>query len=402
MRSIDTMRSRWNPCGVQLPFRERWPRRSAAVVGLVVLTLCPAATETAAGAARTSPVLHDVVEQLVKKGAPGAIVVVRTPTGVRRAAAGLARIRPRVTMATSDRFRIASITKTFVATVALQLAAEGRLRLADPVDRWVPGLVPEGQSITLRELLDHTSGLYDYTADRAWTAQRIAHPGRTWTPRELVRVAARHKLLFRPGTDWYYSNTNYVLLGLVVEAAARASLGDELRERIFRPLRLDATSFPSGSSIPGRVAHGYLGSLRGLPIVPGQLVDVTSLVSPSSWGAGQIVSTADDVTAFLAALLGGRVLQPAQLAAMKSRVTTMHRELGITVQHTADYGLGLEIQQSSCGTTYGHDGDTPGWRTVAWATGDGRRVVEVMVNVLSPRMTWPLIRAAATQAFCST
>ena len=271
MRSIDTMRSRWNPCGVQLPFRERWPRRSAAVVGLLVLTLCaPAATETATGAARASPVLklHQVVEQLVKDGAPGAIVVVRTPSGVRRAAAGLARIRPRVTMAPSDRFRIASITKTFVATVALQLAAEGRLRLADPVDRWVPGLVPEGRSITLRELLDHTSGLYDYTADREWTAQRIAHPGRTWTPRELVRVAARHKLLFRPGTDWYYSNTNYVLLGLVVEAAARASLGDELRERIFRPLRLDATSFPSGSSIPGRVAHGYLGSLRGLPIPP--------------------------------------------------------------------------------------------------------------------------------------
>jgi D-alanyl-D-alanine carboxypeptidase len=398
------MRSRWNPCGVQLPFRERWPRRSGAVVGLLVLTLCaPAATETANGAARASPVLklHQVVEQLVEDGAPGAIVVVRTPSGVRRAAAGLARIRPRLTMAPSDRFRIASITKTFVATVALQLAAEGRLRLADPVDRWVPGLVPEGRSITLRELLDHTSGLYDYTADREWTAQRIAHPGRTWTPRELVRVAARHKLLFRPGTDWHYSNTNYVLLGLVVEAAARASLGDELRERIFRPLRLVATSFPPGSSIPGRVAHGYLGSLPGLPIPPGQLLDVTSLVSPSSWGAGQIVSTADDVTAFLAALLGGRVLQPAQLAAMKSRVTTMRREQGIIVQRTADYGLGLEIHQSPCGTTYGHDGDTPGWRTVAWATGDGRRVVDVMVNVLSPRVTWPLIRAAATQAFCS-
>jgi D-alanyl-D-alanine carboxypeptidase len=86
---------------------------------------------------------------------------------------------------------------------------------------------------------------------------------------------------------------------------------------------------------------------------------------------------------------------------MRSRVRTLHQEQGITVEGIADYGLGLEIKQTPCGTAYGHDGDTPGWRTVAWATGDGRRVIEVMVNVLDQRMTWPLIVAAATQAFCA-
>jgi D-alanyl-D-alanine carboxypeptidase len=138
-----------------------------------------------------------------------------------------------------------------------------------------------------------------------------------------------------------------------------------------------------------------------LPIAPGRLIDVTSVVSPSAWGAGQIVSTADDVTSFLAALLGGRLLDPTRLAAMKTRVTTTRVELGIPVQSTADYGLGLRIERTPCGTAYGHDGDIPGYRNVAWATGDGRRVVEVMVNVESTRMSWPLIRAAAAQVFCS-
>jgi D-alanyl-D-alanine carboxypeptidase len=176
-----------------------------------------------------------------------------------------------------------------------------------------------------------------------------------------------------------------------------------LRDRILRPLHLGATSYPSATRIPGRVAHGYLGSLPGLrlPIAPGRLVDVTSIVSPSAWGAGQIVSNADDLTGFLAALLGGRLLPRAELAAMKTRVTTVHKELGVEVQATADYGLGLEIKATPCGIAYGHDGDMPGYRNLLWATGDGRRVVEVMVNVVSTRVGWPDIRAAAIRAFCS-
>jgi D-alanyl-D-alanine carboxypeptidase len=371
-------------------------RRALTVLGVVVLAAAPAG----AAAAPATPTLREIAQKLVEAGSPGAIVVVRTPTSFRTAAAGRARIRPPVPMAAADRFRIASVTKTFVATVVLQLAAEGRLRLSDPVERWLPGLVPGGRTITLRELLGHTSGLFDYTADREWVRQRIARPGRTWTPRELAAVAVKHRALFRPGTDWWYSNTNYVLLGLVVEAAGHAPLGDKLRERILRPLRLDATSYPRGTSIPGAVAHGYLGSIPGVPVAPGRLVDVTSLVSPSAWGAGQIVSNADDVTSFLAALLGGRTLTAAQLAEMKTRITTVHSEQGIAVQRTADYGLGLVIQRTPCGTAYGHDGDMPGYRNIVWATGDSRRVVEVMVNVMSEGVTWPLIRAAATQAFC--
>jgi D-alanyl-D-alanine carboxypeptidase len=107
------------------------------------------------------------------------------------------------------------------------------------------------------------------------------------------------------------------------------------------------------------------------------------------------------VTSFLAALLGGRLLGAEQLAEMKTKITTVHREQGVPIQRTAAYGLGLQIQRTPCGTAYGHDGDMPGYRNIVWATGDGRRVVEVMVNVMSPRTTWPLIRAAVTKAFCA-
>jgi D-alanyl-D-alanine carboxypeptidase len=388
--------------GYHVPLAGQRPCRGAIAVALAVLALAvPGGGRAFGGGASARSSLDEVVDRLVRQGAPGAIALVRTSAGVDRAAAGLARITPPLAMTATDRFRIASVTKTFVATLVLQLATEGRLRLSDPLARWLPGLVPNGQSITLRDLLAHTSGLFDYDADRGWITQRIARPARVWSARELIAVAVKHPPLFRPGTSWSYSNTNYVLLGLVVEAATRHSLGQELRKRIFYRLGLRATSYPPRASMPGRVAHGYLGSAPGLPIAPGRLVDVTSAVSPSSWGAGQIVSNGDDVTRFLAALFRGRLLSPVQLAAMKKRVTTVHLEQGVPVEHTADYGLGLSIERTPCGTAYGHDGDIPGYRNLAWASSDGRRAISVMVNVTSTRVSWPLVRAAAAQAFCS-
>ena len=158
------------------------------------------------------------------------------------------------------------MTKTFVATVVLQLVGEGKAQLSDPVEHWVPGLVPQGRAITLRQLLNHTSGLYDYTDDPAYTRSRIANPRRVWQPRQLVTIAVRHKPLFRPGSDWAYSNTNYVLLGLVAEAVTSRSLVDELRSRIFRPLGLSSTAYPLGTTLGGRVVHGYVRSIPGVPI----------------------------------------------------------------------------------------------------------------------------------------
>jgi D-alanyl-D-alanine carboxypeptidase len=335
-------------------------------------------------------VLQRLVAQLVHDGAPGALAAVRTPTGVRRAAGGLAELDPRVAMKTNDHFRIASVTKTFVATIVLQLAAEGGLGLDDSVERWLPGLVPDGRSIALRELLDHTSGLYNYTDDPGFVAARIADPGREWSPRELVAVATSHPPKFPPGTGWWYSNTNYVLLGLVIEAVTGRTLADELRTRIFEPLRLAATSFPTGTAMDVPFAHAYFVSRPPLPFPAGTLVDISTTVSPSAtWAAGQIVSTADDVTRFFAALMRGRLLPRRELSEMKTTIAPY------------GYGLGLRTAYTRCGKAYGHEGDFVAYRTIVWATSNGRRVAAMMVNVDDTRVSWDELEAAGEAALCS-
>jgi D-alanyl-D-alanine carboxypeptidase len=377
-----------------------WTRRqvrAGAGVLLVALAMSALGVAYARGQGRTegrsalessSPALQRVVRSLVAAGAPGAVAVLRTPNGTRRAAAGLSRLQPPTRMKVTDRFRIASVTKTFVATVVLQLAAERRLRLDDRVERWLPGLLANGGAITLRQLLGHTSGLFDYDEDEAWARARIANPAREWSPRELVAIATSHPPEFAPGTAWAYSNTNYVVLGLVVESVTGKRLDPVLRERIVRRLRLRATSYPTGTAMPGPAAHGYVGARPGLPIPPGTQLDVTTLLSPSAWGAGQMVSNGDDLTQFLGALLGGRLLPARQLAAMKAGVTD------------GEYGLGLMITYTRCGTAFGHRGDIPGYRSIVWSTGDGRRAAAVLVNVDDTRVPQGKLESAAVTALC--
>jgi D-alanyl-D-alanine carboxypeptidase len=293
-------------------------------------------------------------------------------------------------MQATDRFRVASVTKTFVATLVLRLAAQGRLKLGDSVERWLPGLVPAGGTITLRELLNHTSGLYNYTDDPTWKQEEITNPGRRWSPRELVAFATAHPALFPTGTSWSYSNTNYILLGLVLEAVTGEPLGQELQEQLFQPLALRSTSFPTGTAIDGPYAHGYLGSGSGL-VPPGTpLVDVSTLVDPSElWAAGGIVSTGDNLTRFYAQLLKGRVLPRPQLKAMETAGGASH-----------SYGLGLRLTFTVCGEALGHDGDAPGYRNVVWATGNGRRVASIMVNIDTTHVSWDRLYAAAKNALC--
>ncbi len=333
--------------------------------------------------------LQRIVRSLVAAHVPGAVVFVRTPKGVRSAAAGLASLQPRVAMHATDRYRIASVTKTFVATVVLQLAAEGKLSLNDPVERWLPRMVPNGASITLRELLNHSSGLFDYDQDQAWVSARTADPGREWSPHELVAIATSHPPLFSPGADWSYSNTNYILLGLVVEAATGKTLAEELQDRVFEPLALGSTSYPTGTGIPSPFAHGYFVSRPPLPVPAGTLIDVSTILSPSAWGAGQIVSNTHDLTTFFAALLKGRLLPARFLAQMKA---------GSPV--SLNYGLGLRNTFTPCGKAFGHDGDIPGYRNVVWATANGRRVASIMVNIDETRVSWSKLHAIAVSALC--
>jgi D-alanyl-D-alanine carboxypeptidase len=372
-------------------------RRSALVIaataaaGLLLLAAASARTVSADTSRSETARPQNIAAGLVRLGAPGAIVVVRTPDGIRERAAGLAELEPRERMQPTLRFRIASVTKTFVATVVLQLEAEGRLRLDDTVERWLPGLVPNGGSITLRQLLNHTSGLFSFNEDEDYTKALIADPGRSWSPREVLSVAFSHPPLFAPGTGWSYSNTNYVVLGLVIEAVTGSTLELQLEQRILTPLKLQATSFPAGPEIEGPFAHGYVGPHPGLPIAEGTLLDVSSILNPSfAWGMGNMVSNAPDLTRFFAALLQGRLLPARQLAEMKTGSSG-----------NAVYGLGLRTTYTACGTAFGHEGDIAGYRTAVWAKPNGRRVAVAMVNVDETYVPWPRLEAAATTALCA-
>jgi D-alanyl-D-alanine carboxypeptidase len=318
--------------------------------------------------------LRGLLDQLVAAGAPGAAALVRDGHGVQQAASGLADLRPRRPMRPGLNYRVASVTKPFVATVVLQLVAEGRLSLSDTVERWLPGILAYGDQVSIRQLLNHTSGVPEYLVVPLLELYGSEQGRfRSWTPRELVALVADQPPSFPPGTTFSYSNTNYVLAGLIVEAATGRTLGQELAGRIFRPLRLRDTFFPvNRPDIPGRNAHGYslpLGE-QG-PVVDGPLLDFTVYNPSLAWAAGNLVSDLGDLTRFFRALLGGRLLSPGLLAEMTTTVP---------IGQGAGYGLGLLVLETPCGRLIGHDGGIPGFITIVLSTQDGRRQFGVMVN----------------------
>lgn len=329
--------------------------------------------------------LGQLARTLVKDGAPGALVYLRTPTATRAGVAGYADRNAHVSMRAADRFRIASLTKAFVSVLVLQLESEGKLAIDDPVEKYLPHLVPNGNAISLHELLNHTSGLFDYSDDRAYSQAVFDNPERTWAPLELAAIALKHAPYFAPGGDYHYSNTNYLLLGLVVEAVDGKPLEQSLQQRIAGPLGLAATSLPTTIQLAPDFVHGYL-SLDGSP-----LIDVAPLLSPSiGWSAGGIVSNAGDVTTFYRALLAGKLLPPAQLDEMEAPSAT-----------SGTYGLGIDNSVVTCGRAFGHLGDfSNSWRTEVLATKNGKRQAVVMVNVDDTHVAWARIEAFAERTLC--
>jgi D-alanyl-D-alanine carboxypeptidase len=371
------------------------PRRLAFVALALAVALAPATAAARPDAdAAAPPSLRQLAKGLVGVGSPGALVYVRDARGARAGAAGYANLRTKERLGPGHVFRVGSITKTFVATVVLQLEAEGRLRLEDPVERWLPGLVPNGHAITLRRLLNHTSGIYNYTDDAALIRALARNPRATWTPNALVEVAIAHRPLFAPGNGWSYSNTGYILLGLVVEKATGRTLAEELRSRVFEPLALTRTSLPGAAALPPPFAHGYLPPGNGLVPTPrGRPADVTAWSPSWAWAAGALVSTAADLARFYAALLGGELLAPAQLTELKTTVP---------IEGAPDrYGLGIVHMPLTCATAWGHGGAVPGYTALAFNSEDGSRQAIVLVNTsITGNRLGLRVGAALGSAFC--
>jgi D-alanyl-D-alanine carboxypeptidase len=358
-------------------------------VALIVLTAAGAVAIIVTGVALRSGPARPSPESVVDAGSPGALVLVDDGSSRREQASGLAVLRGRVPLHARDRFRVGSITKTFVAVVVLQLVDEGRLELGDMVERWLPGLVPGGDRITVRELLGHRSGLADYASNAKFLRQTVAQPRRRWTPREVVGVALAEGPAARPGERFVYASTNYVLLGMMVERVTGISLERQLRRRIFAPLGLENTSMAPGPRIPGRYAHGYAPSEHD-GIVGGLATarDRSTVGTSWAWAAGAIVSTAPDLSRFLGAVLRGRLVPPGLLELMRP-------------VHGARYGLGLAAFHTPCGTAIGHTGALLGTVSAVWGSPDGDRRVVAMSNSfpLSPSAD-AVLRRLLDDSFC--
>lgn len=284
------------------------------------------------------------VAELVERNAGG--------TDVWNGVAGVAQRGKGVPVDPGAHFRIASLSKPFASAVLLQLVGEGKAGLDDKVDQHLPGVLKRGgDAITLRMLLSHTSGLFSYNHDMPSV---LKQRDREWRPDELVAVANRHEPEFAPGTDVSYSNTNYVLVGMVIEAITGRPYNTEIESRILEPLELTETSVPRDAAMPRPAMHAYL-PVAPAPGMAPQPLDITEF-NPSRWfGTAQVVSTVSDINTFYTALLDGQVLDTAMLKEMTSVVAIDDQGVG--------YGLGPKRYTLTCGVkVWMHSGNIPGFR----------------------------------------
>ena len=371
-----------SPCGAVV--RKVGPALALlAVAGWAVSGSAARSAPAASGATRSKidREIRAAVNAIVAAGAPGAAAELTVNGNSRYFTAGVASVSSRQPIRPNDHYRIASQTKPFTAIIVQQLAAEKRLSLSDTVRRWVPGLVPNDRRITIRQLLDMTSGLHDYFdatgAPFVLAVQR--YPGLRWQPRQLAAIGAAMRPDFPPGARFSYTNTNYELLGIIAEEAGHASLSRLMSLRIFKPLGLRQTTYrPDVTALPRPFISGYYSYENSAPL------DVTS-TSPTITGpAGAVVSTMPDVSRVFRALMSGRLLPARSLQDM----ITPSRQ---SVRAHDPYGLGLELNDE-CGKNFGHAGTFPGYKSTTATTRNGQSSFTYVVNstgdFLKP-LPWP-------------
>lgn len=312
-------------------------------------------------------------------GVPGVAMYVHIPNkGIWMGARGVSSREQTIPLVPHDRFHVASVSKTLVATIILQLAEEGVLSLEDTVEQWMPGILPNGNQVKIRHLLNHTSGVPNYL--EGWFIDAyLSNPGRFWQQHELVGYAAARPSDFPPGSGccWRYSNTNFILLGMIIEHATGTSTAQQVRWRILEPLAMTNTYFEPYEETIGGVAHGYNGGRN-----------VSALNMSIVWAAGGLVSNTADLGRFITALANGELLGPAALEQMHQFVN-VHGAWG-----TRDLTYGLGLMQSRMSVAYpdgvdrpyeqgivrGHTGSLAGTRTSMWYLPDSGITIVVAAN----------------------
>jgi CubicO group peptidase (beta-lactamase class C family) len=366
----------------------RGHRRFACILigaGLLVAACSggpPPAADVAPAGSGLKPIdpaaLQTVVDSTVKDLLiPGAVVVLRTPQGEFTAVSGTTELGNQNLPTTDTHFRIASVTKTMTSAVILQLAQEGKLNLNDPVSKYVAG-VPNGDNITIAQLLEMRSGLYNYTNAPEMAESFDRDPARVWTPQEVLNIAFAQPPNAPPGTEFEYNNTNYVLLGLIAEQLDGKPLAAVMHDRLFAPLGLTNTMVPpiTSNSITEPYSHGYLYGSSSValtgepPYTPEEITgakagtlqpnDYTGINHSFAPGPGNVTSTADDLATWIHALVGGRVLNPEY-----QRIWFDSVQPEDPSNPNRGYGYGITRNSWGPNTIYLHGGETPGYNTEA-------------------------------------
>jgi D-alanyl-D-alanine carboxypeptidase len=312
--------------------------------------------------------LVKLTENVVAANVPGVVLLVRRGEQVTRIARGVSDKTTGQPLHPSDRFRIGSLTKTYVATVMLQLVDEGKLALTDTIGSRLPDLVSRNGQATVQQLLRNESGLYDYLDDQRVLAPYLAGDlGFAWRPEQLVAIAMEHEPRFAPGTQYHYSNTNYVLLALLAERVTGKDMARFIAERITGPLGVRATSVDLEPQMVAPYSHGYFRDSGGER-------DLTGMSPSWAWGAGNMVADAADVATFFRAVVAGRFVSKPLLEAMFT--ASPH-----SVQD--HYGMGIARVDVDCGRFMGHGGGFLGYKTLVFQSLDDQREVVLFQNLFS-------------------
>ena len=352
-----------------------------------------AGTAQGAGAA-----LDRALARLVRHadGPPGVAVVVQRGGRAVLHRAGTANVATGAPIRASDSMRLASVAKAFSGAVALSLVADGRLSLGDTVGRRLPGLPLAWSKVTLRELLQHTSGIPDFSQTKAFLKAVQKSPRKAPRPVVLLSFAPK-RLNFRPGSRYKYSNSDNIIVGLMVQAATGKTYESQLRQRVLGPLGLTRTSLPRGTALPPPLIHGY-------DVAPPQPpVDVTHLFAAGwAWASGAVASTPRDANAFIRGYARGATTSP---AAHRAQFTFRPGSSDPPGPGRNSAGLAIFRYQTRCGTVYGHTGNTPGYTQFVAATKNGNRSVVVSVNAQITPLTnparFPELRRIYTLAVCA-
>ncbi|MFJ8160412.1 serine hydrolase domain-containing protein [Streptomyces sp. NPDC096136] len=373
----------------------------AVVAGVAPATAAQAATAPSAEALRTAgPALPapdmEAVDQALRNtlaaGAPGALARIAEGGRALSATEGVSDKVTGAAMDTRARFRIGSVTKTFSTVVLLQLVDEKKIELDTPVNHYLPGLLPDDR-ITVRHLLTHRSGLSDYT--NAMFDKTVpgfeAVRNKVFSYQELVNLSLAEPRTTEPGASYQYSNTNFVVVGMLIEKATGKPVAKEYERRIIKPLKLRDTAYVHpGTEIAGLHTHGYLTpDEAGAP-----LVDSTEQTVSWAQSAGAMISSPADLSTFMSALVGGKLVAPKLLDEMLVMTPT-------DAAKTRFYGLGLRRYDLSCGTSvYGHTGTVQGFYTYAFTTRDGKRSLTAMANTSNRGAANTALGATLEGAFC--